>query len=418
MILFLYRLILLFLAPFLPFYLERRVKKGKEDPARLQERYGFSSVPRPQGKLVWIHTASVGEAQSVLILIDKILAEDQTAHVLVTSGTVTSAGMLARSLPARAFHQYVPLDHMRWVQRFLKHWYPDLALWVESEIWPNLIQETARSGVDLLLLNARLSEKSFRFWGRFPRTAHKIFSSFSLCFGQDDWQKEAFESLGVQRALSVPSLKWAAKALSYDDDSLKKLWSMVGSRPLWLAASTHEGEEKIALKAHDILKKAYPDLLTVLVPRHPHRGEEILSLTSKMNVARRIYDEPITAETDVYLCETMGEMGLFFKLCPIVLIAGSFFRYGGHNVIEAGHFDCAILHGQDMSNNVSIIQSFHQAGAAIEVLDAKDLADQMKELLKNPSERLLIAAVAQALVKKNADVIDLVMSEINPLLGK
>ena len=413
MILFLYNFAFYCIAPLLPFYLKRRIKKGKEDSLRICERYGQSTIERPDGKLIWIHVASVGEAQSILILIEKLLKKNKKTSVLVTSGTVTSAEMLSRSLSSkRAFHQFVPLDHPKWVSSFIKYWKPELTILVESEIWPNLIFAAAKYSNKVISLNARISEKSFRFWSKFPKTANKIFGSFSLCFAQDNWQKDAFEKLGVKKAVAIPSLKWAAKSLSYDKEALQKLYDMIDVRPVWLAASTHEGEENIAIKTHKILKKKYPDLLTIIVPRHPSRGEEILSLLDKMNVSRRILNEEITSETEIYLSETMGEMGLFFKLCPIVMIAGSFFNYGGHNVIEAAHFDCAILHGKDMSNNVSVIKEFHKAGAAIEVADAKALSEQIKELLKFPSERVLISAVAKALVKKNAGVIDFVMSEL------
>ena len=326
----LYRLATRAVLPIVKLLLARRIRRGKEDPARLDERFGLAARPRPHGPLIWAHAASVGESLSLLPLIDRLLARLPAAEILVTSGTVTSAGLLAQRLPARAFHQYVPIDHPGAVERFLDHWRPDLALWVESELWPNLVASTHRHGVPMVLLNAKMSERSMRGWLRFPGMIRTLLGCFDLVLAQDEAQAVRLNRLGARAAVTVGDLKSSATPLPADPAELAALTRQIGGRPVWLAAQTHDGEEAIVAEAHGILAAKRPDLLTLLAPRHPTRAPAIAALMDArgLAVARRSAAEPITGKTAVYLADTLGEMGRFYRLGGNVLVGGSLLAPG------------------------------------------------------------------------------------------
>ncbi|HZB92546.1 MAG TPA: 3-deoxy-D-manno-octulosonic acid transferase, partial [Stellaceae bacterium] len=344
----LYRAATTLAGPAVRLYLLGRLARGKEDGARLGERFGRASRKRPDGPLVWVHAASIGEAVSMLALIDAVTAERPALSVLVTTGTVSSARLLASRLPAeRAFHHYVPVDRPAYVRRFLDHWQPDLALWVESELWPNLITATAARDIPLLLINGRMSQQSFDGWRRWPRLVGAVIGAFDLCLAQDVVQAERLRQLGARRALCVGNLKSAAGPLPVSQSELAKLAARAAGRPLWLAASTHDGEEEAAAEAHRLLRQRWPDLLTLVVPRHPARAAAVAQMLRSrgLSVARRSLADTITPETDIYLGDTLGELGLFYRLAGIAFIGGSLVPMGGHNPLEAALLDCAILHG-------------------------------------------------------------------------
>ena len=417
----LYRVATTLLGPLLTLYLLRRMARGKEDRARFGERIGKPNRKRPDGPLVWVHAASVGEAVSMLALIDTLVAERPSFSVLVTTGTVTSARLLASRLPPeRAFHQYVPVDRPAYVRRFLEHWRPDLALWVESEFWPNLITETASREIPMLLINARLSQRSFENWRRWPLLAAAVIGAFDLCLAQDVVQAERLRQLGARRALCVGNLKSAAGPLPVIEAELAKLAAQSAGRPLWLAASTHEGEEEAALAAHVVLKQRWPDLLTLIVPRHPARAATVTRLlqASSLAVARRSLAEPVTAETDIYLGDTLGELGLFYRLAGIAFIGGSLVPMGGHNPLEAALLDCAVLHGPDMSNCAAIARDLATAGAAQAVRDAGELAAAVALLLEDPAERARRAAAGLDVAADNRAVLEAVLERLAPWLDR
>ncbi|HJZ18394.1 MAG TPA: glycosyltransferase N-terminal domain-containing protein, partial [Stellaceae bacterium] len=236
------------LAPLAVAYLAQRRERGKEDPIRFRERLGISRVTRPEGPLIWVHAASVGEATAVLGLIEYLLETRPDVEILVTTGTVTSARLLETRLPARARHQFVPADLPSWTARFLDHWRPDLALWVESELWPNLVFAAHARNIPMVLVNARLSARSYGRWRHWPGLIGPILRAFDLCLAQDQAQAERFRSLGARQVAAVGDLKAAAPVLPFDSSELLHLRGMIGSRPMWLAASTHAGEEKVAVR--------------------------------------------------------------------------------------------------------------------------------------------------------------------------
>ncbi len=414
----LYRAMTAALTPLVLLYLKRRQRRGKEDGARVGERLGIASAPRPPGPLVWIHTASVGEATSVLALMQRIVEQRPGVEILATTGTVAAARLLETQLPNGVRHQFVPIDLPRPVEQFLDHWRPDLAIWVESELWPNLVLSTHSRGVPMLLLNGRLSDRSQARWRALPGMIRPILGAFALCLAQDELQAERFRRLGASAAASVGDLKAAAEPLAADPAAFAKLREQVGVRPLWLAASTHAGEEEIVATAHRRIAESQRGLLTIIAPRHPVRGPAIAEMlqAAGLRVARRAAGEPITADTDVYLADTLGELGLFFRLAGIAFIGGSLAGKGGHNPFEAARLDCAVLHGPDMTNCAAMADALAAAGASETVRDAEDLARGVAALLADPRVRDERAAAAARVAAAGYGALDAVLGRLAPWL--
>ena len=416
-----YRGLTTLLGPALKLYLDRRMARGKEDRLRFPERQGRPGHARPPGPLLWIHAASVGEAVSTLALIDRLAAERPALNMLVTTGTVTSARLLATRLPTgHAWHQYAPLDRLPYVRRFLDHWKPDLALWVESELWPNLIVETRRRRIPMILLNARMSLTSFRRWRRVPLMIRPLLHQFDLCLTQDALQTQRFQRLGAPHVLTAGDLKTAATPLPVDSASLGQLRSVLRDRPRWLAASTHDGEEEMAGSVHLLLKKRFPRLLTIVAPRHPGRGAGIARRLGELGleVTRRSLGETIVASTDVYLADTLGELGLFYRVAGIAFIGGSTSNLGGHNPLEAALLDCAILCGPDMANAAAISEALRLRGGAETVRDTNELASALARLLGDPGERERRAVAAAAVAEGQRHVLDALLDRLAPWLDR
>ncbi|MGH7076076.1 MAG: 3-deoxy-D-manno-octulosonic acid transferase [Stellaceae bacterium] len=417
----LYRALTLAAGPLAPFYLARRARRGKEEPARRGERFGEASLPRPTGPLVWVHAASLGEAASMLGLIDRLLDERPLA-ILFTTGTLTSARLLAEHArrDGRLVHQFVPLDHPSYASAFLDHWRPDLGLWVESELWPNLLGAARARGMPTLLVNARMSARSETRWLRLPGLIRPLLAGFDLCLAQDAAQAERLKRLGARQVRSVGDLKSSAPPLEVSAAELARLRRFVADRPLWLAASTHEGEEEIVADAHLLVKRTLPRILTVIVPRHPDRAPAIARMLEEkgLAVARRSAGESIARATDLYLADTLGELGLFYSLAGIAFIGGSLAPKGGHNPYEAARLDCAILHGPDMANTAAIAAALAAAGASKIVGDAETLARAVLQLLQHPEERDRRAAAALAVAQAQAGVLDAVMAQLQPWLDR
>jgi 3-deoxy-D-manno-octulosonic-acid transferase len=414
----LYRALTAAAAPLVRQYLHQRCRRGKEDAARLGERLGNASARRPPGPLVWLHAASVGEASSVLVLVERVVAERPGIAVLMTTGTVAAARLLEDRLPARTCHQYVPVDLPRAVARFLDHWRPDLAIWVESELWPNLVLATNARGIPMLLINARLSAESASHWRLLPGLARDLLRAFALCLAQDDAQAERLRQLGAATAASVGDLKAAAAPLAADPESLAALRHAAGARPVWLAASTHAGEEEAAAAAHRLIAADHPGLLTIIAPRHPARGNAIADMLARggLSVARRSAGDTISDQTDIYVADTLGELGLFFSLAGIAFIGGSLTRKGGHNPFEAARLDCAILHGPDTANCAAMADALDAAGAALTVADPAGLAEAVSRLLDNPGERKVRAKRAARIAAAGGGILDAVLARCAPWL--
>lgn len=405
-------------APVISHLLRRRMACGKEDAQRFPERRGIASRPRPYGPLAWIHAASVGEAISALSLINRMLRVRTDLHILVTTGTVTSAAIMAERLPPRSFHHYAPVDRLPWVRRFLDHWEPDMAVWIESEFWPNLICETAARKIPAFLVNGRISKKSAENWRYLPGFIRGIIGRFQLCLAQTEDEAERFRRLGADPVHCVGNLKFSASPLPANEADLRLLVTRIGSRPRWVAASTHPGEETLAADTHLALKDRFHGLLTIIVPRHPGRGDAIAAELSKRGllVVRRSTDDAIEPEADIYLGDTLGELGLFYRIGDIAYIGGSMDSYGGHNPLEAAQLDCAVLHGPDMANFTTVAAQLGEAGAAVTVRTTDELAAAVGGFLENPQQRDRVAGAAADVARANAEVVDRVMEFLQPCI--
>lgn len=405
--------------PLIEFYLARRRATGREDPARADERRGRTGLARPAGGLVWLHAASVGESLSALRLIERILDDHPAWHLLMTTGTVTSARLLADRLPDRAIHQYVPVDRPQWVRGFLDHWRPDLALWMESEFWPNLVGATQARGIPMILVNARMSPKSFAGWRRWPGMIRPLIAGFALRLAQDEDEAERLRALGAPDVKVPGNLKFAATPLPVDEDALGHIIAACEGRPLWLAASTHPGEETIAAQVHKRLLATHPGLLTVIAPRHPNRGGAIAQALADdgLMVSRRAADEPITPETEIYVADTLGEFGLFYRLSPVAFIGGSLVPHGGQNVLEAARLGAAVIHGPHMENFRAAVARLGAAGGAIAVADGEGLGVAVAGLLSDPVARDRQVEAARQIASDQDGVLDAVIGELAPYLA-
>ncbi len=389
--------------------LAARLEAGKEDPARIDERRGIASRDRPAGELVWFHAASVGESLSLLELIRRMTEERPDLHVLVTTGTVTSAQVMEARLPAGAMHQFIPVDVLPYVRRFLDHWQPDLAVWTESELWPALITETKARKIPMVIINARMSKASHDRWRFLRGMARSLLDRFDEAHVQDDLTAGYLRRLGLpgKRLHVTGTLKEGAAALPCDEDERTRLATHLNGRPTWLAASTHEGEEEKVLEAHKLALKVNPRLLLVLVPRHPHRGDEIAALLedARCTYARRSKGALPGSDTSVYLADTMGELGLWYRLAPISFVGGSLEPIGGHNPFEPAALGSVILHGPYVSNFVDIFQRLAEAKAARLVSSPDSLAGAVNDLL-NPDRAAAMAHAAWEVCSAGAEVTD------------
>jgi 3-deoxy-D-manno-octulosonic-acid transferase len=366
--------------PFAPLLLSQRAARGKEDRARLNERLGTASLARPDGKLIWVHGASVGESLAALPLIEKLLEGGPDLRVLVTSGTVTSARMMNLRLPKGAIHQFVPLDTPRAVGRFLDHWRPDAGLFVESDLWPNLILAAAARGVRLALVNARISARSAANWRRAPKTAKALLGAFDAVLAQDEEIAARFRGLGARNVMVAGSLKADAPPLSCDEAALAALKAQIDGRPVLLAAQTHPGEDETVLPAHDMLRARFADLLTIIVPRHVERGGNIEMLCGGRAVKRRATGEAISRQTQVYIADTLGELGLFYRLAPFCFIGGTLVPMGGHNPLEPAVLQRAVLAGPHRASAVTAYEAILGAQGFGGVSSSSDIAREAGRL--------------------------------------
>jgi 3-deoxy-D-manno-octulosonic-acid transferase len=397
-----------------PWLLERRLRRGKENADRIAERHGEPSAGRPPGPLVWLHGASVGEFVAVLPLLERIRARGFTA--LMTTGTVTSAELAAKRLPPGALHQFIPLDVPSFIARFLDYWRPDLALFVESELWPNLMLSVSARHIPMLLINGRMSERSYRRWRYFPKTVETLVQRFDHCLVRSVSDAKRFGALGATRISVSGNLKFDAPALPVDASKFAALAEATRGRPVVAAASTHPGEESVVVDVHGRLKVASPDLLTIIAPRHPQRGAAIADMITLAGLqpALRSRGDCPTGEVDIYIFDTLGELGLIYQLAPIVFMGGSLIRHGGQNPIEAIRFGGAILHGPHVSNFDEIYRELDRAGAAALVTDAGDLTTRISAWIKDEALREGVVEQARLYVDANGGALDLTVSALEP----
>lgn len=399
-------------------YLRRRTARGKEDPARLSERRGLTRRARPAGRLVWLHGASVGEGLALLPLVERLVGRG--FGVLVTTGTVSSARILGDRLPPGALHQFIPLDVPSMVRRFLDHWRPELAILAESELWPNLMIETTRRSIPLVLVNARLSWRSFQRWRRLPRFIGPLLGLVDLCLAQSAADAERFLALGMPRVTVAGNLKFDALPPPADVTAFERLSEAVGPRPFWLAASTHPDEEALLLDVHCRLAETRPDLLTAIAPRHAERGAAIATAAAARGLAisRRALGQAITDATSVYIADTMGDLGLLYRLASVVFMGKSLGgAAGGQNPLEPAKLGCCILHGPAVANFTDIYALLDARGGAMPVADAAALTEAVNRLLEDTDAMDVMAAAAAGTIEAGAGAVDTIMAALDRLLA-
>jgi len=408
MLVFAYKNLMKRSTPLLEAYLSYRMRKGREDPLRFPERRGRPSKERENAPLVWFHAASVGEAQSLLVLIQRMLDDYPNIQVMVTTGTVTSASLLAERLPSRAFHQYMPVDHPDWTENFLDHWRPDMVIWSESEFWPNMLMGIQERSIPAVLLNARISRKSFFLWHLARGAIGQMLGTFQLCLGQNQAEVVRLRRLGASDVRVSGNLKYAAVPLPCNEEKLEILKNIIGSRPLVLWASTHQGEEEIAFRVHKELGKSVPKLLTIIVPRHPQRGGMISGLAELegLSVVCRSKGRLPQKTDDLYIADTLGELGLFYRLSRVCVLGGSFMPVGGHNPIEPAQLGCQIFYGPHIFSFISICEDFENLSAVLRVENEDVLVRNLVLALRDPEHFSAMSAAARDWTQRQAHIVD------------
>jgi 3-deoxy-D-manno-octulosonic-acid transferase len=411
-----YRLAMGALEPLAPAILRMRARADKEDPERMTERLGLASMPRPAGGLVWLHGASVGESVSLLPLVEALKGERPDLTLLVTSGTVTSAHILGRRLPRGVIHQYLPLDTPTGARRFLAHWRPGLAVLVESELWPGLLLQAKAAGTRLALLGARLSDSTVKGWAKAPGSARTLLGAFDLILAQDALSRSRIEKLGGRVAGEL-DLKKTAPALACDEAELTRLKSEIGKRAVLVAASTHPGEEELIAAVLEATPQPKP--LLILVPRHPERGAAIAASMAErgLSVARRSLGQPITDTVQVYVADTLGEMGLIYRLADLVVMGGSLTGgIGGHNPLEPARLGLPIVTGADTANFRDAYAGLLSAQAAVKARDAAALTRLVIDLLSDPALAREMGLRAKTHAERDEEALETALTALRPLL--
>jgi 3-deoxy-D-manno-octulosonic-acid transferase len=411
-----YRSLSIALTPLAGVFARQRLKHGKEDSERIGERRGLSSIARPAGPLVWIHGASVGEVLAAATLIERM--RTMNVRILLTSGTTTSAAIVAKRFPPDVIHQYVPYDSPRVVARFLEHWQPSFGLFIESDLWPNLILASAERRIPMIVINGRMSQRSFKRWRSAPGTIGTLLGQFEMCLAQSEGDAERFGALGSPHVFTTGNLKLDVPAPPADAGKLDRLVGATRGRVVIVAASTHPGEEEMVIDAHRRLAGYFPGLLTIIVPRHPSRGEAIAQLVEAggLNVALRSKEQMPVAQTDIYVADSLGELGLFYRLAPIVFVGGSLVNHGGQNPIEAVKLGAAILHGPHISNFSDVYQALDDAGGARLAEDGEMLVKQIGQWLANPELRQRAVLDASAVVASLGGALERTLAALEPYL--
>ncbi|MFT6332636.1 MAG: 3-deoxy-D-manno-octulosonic-acid transferase [Lentimonas sp.] len=415
--LFAYKLLSIILHPLIDIFLISRKLRNKEDSLRFPERIGKYNLKRPKGKLILIHAASVGESKSALTLAKYLLDNNPQINILITSGTVTSAAQISKNLPKRTIHQYVPVDRFLDVQKFIKYWQPNFAIFVESELWPNLITSLKKYGCKMALINGRISDRSFSRWNFLHKIGFNLLENFDICLAQSNIDQKKFSNLGVKNVHFVGNLKAANESLKIDQQQLGKLKEQINDRKLWLASSTHKGEEEMIIKTHQNLKKQFPDLLTIIAIRHPHRLEEVLSLIpSNLKTAIHSHNDSIE-NCDIYLVDTLGELGTFYSLSKISLICGSLLKgIGGHNPFEALQLGSIVLSGKYVKNFEDIYQNLAESESCILISDEKDLETKLRKMFGDKNYHSSLSKKSENFKNNNEKILENISSKVKDLI--
>ncbi len=411
----LYRLTSRGAGPLMPAVLRWRRRRGKEDGNRLRERMGVPGLPRPHGRLVWVHAASLGDGQTLLPLIDRLGARG--FHVLMSTRTVSSANGLMRQLPAGAFHQYMPVDVPAYVTRFLDHWRPDMVLLAGAELWPNVIFETSRRRLPIICVNGRMTDRVYRHCTRMPRFIAGLMHRIDLCLARSDDDAERFVTLGARSVQTVGDLVFDVPSPGADPRAVSAFTARVGARPIWIAALTDPDEDALILETHRLLVARFPDVVTVVVPRLPRDGAALAEAASRHDiaVALRSRDKMPTSLPGLYVADVGGELGLFYRASDIAFLGRSL-KGGGHSPIEAAKLGCAILHGPSIESYAPIYAALDNAQGGVSVRDASMLVRVLALLFDDGAKLRQMQRNATQTIDKLCGGTTRVMRAIEPQL--
>ncbi|MGQ4275244.1 3-deoxy-D-manno-octulosonic acid transferase [Terrihabitans sp. B22-R8] len=403
-------------APAARLLLARRRRQGKEMAERIGERRGRAGVGRPEGSLIWLHAASVGELMSILPLTQTL--GDRGVHVLVTTGTVSSARLAETRLPEGAIHQFIPVDVPSYVRRFLRHWRPDIAILTESEIWPNMLMALKRAAIPVVIANARMSNHSFQRWRRSPRAIKVLLSGVDMCLAQSDGDAERLQALGAPNVRSIGNLKFDSPPPPASAQPLARLRAAAFGRRVFLAASVHPGEFVSLIDVHTALREDVRNLLTIVAPRHPDSAGLLAAQVQAAGLRPHLRSQKAEPafNTDVFIVDTIGELGLFYRLAELAFVGGSLVEHGGQNPIEPAKLGVPILHGPHVRNFTDIYGMLDDCGGAVRIEDGEELPTQVAELMSDPSQRESMKRAAGEVMKQHSGALERTLTALDPYL--
>ena len=401
-------------------YIQKRIDAGKEDTKRFNERKGRPTKERPNGKLIWFHGASVGESVSMLPLINKLLEINPNINVMVTTGTTTSADLMSKRLPERAFHQYIPIDNPSFTKRFIKHWQPDMVLWFESDFWPAMLSSIKKKNIPLILVNGRISNKSFKRWQQFDYISKELLDCFTYCLGQSEEDAYRLRVLGAKDSTCLGNLKFAGLPIPVDETKKAAIMKQIGNRPIFCISSTHSNEEEQIARELPKLFADNPDLLVIIAPRHPQRGLEIQNQIKELgfSTALRSAQEAIEKTTQIYIADTIGELGIWYGISPSVFIGGSLIPHGGQNFMEPSRLRDAVIVGPHMHNFTDAMQRAQKANAIIQVNNGSEVVETVNQLLKSNDLLEAKRSLAYNWAMSEAKVLDGIVEKVRGYLNQ
>lgn len=413
---FFYRILINLILLLSPIIILIRLLQIKEDPLRFKEKLGFYSKKKLKGKLIWFHGASVGEILSVIPLIEKLEKNKQIKQILITSNTLSSSKILSRLKLKKTIHQFLPIDTDYNTNKFLSYWDPSIAIFIDSEIWPNMITNIKKKNISLMLINARITKKSFTKWNFFPSSAKKLFQNFDMCLSSSLESKNYLKLLGAKKISYIGNLKFTQSEKTADElsSNIKKFFL---TRKIWCASSTHELEEKICANIHKKLKIKYKNLLTVIIPRHIHRTKKIIKEIKELNLKIHLHDsrKKIAEETDIYLVNSFGQTQSFFKACKTVFLGGSIIEHGGQNPLEAAKYGCQILHGPNVWNFKEIYNLLEVHGMSNKITTTKQLSLKVEQIFNSKKNSKKLQLKIKILGNK---ILESTLNEINFYMNK
>ena len=411
-----YRILINVLIIISPLIILIRLIKKKEHPIRFKEKFCFFSKKRGNGKLIWFHGASVGEIISIIPLIEKLEKNHEIKKILITTSTLSSSQIILKYNFKKTIHQFFPIDSNFLVDKFLSYWKPSLAIFIESEIWPNMIMSLKKKKISLILLNGRITKKSYRKWKAISPISKNLFESFDICYPQSKESSKHLKSLGVKKLKLLGNLKFCEneKKIINKDSKIK---IFLKDKNFWCASSTHNDEEITVAYAHIRLKKKYKKLITIIIPRHIHRVNNITQSMNELGLNVHIHSsfKKIKNNTDIYLVDTFGETKSFFKICNIVFLGGSLIDHGGQNPLEAARFGCKIIHGPYIHNFTEIYDLLRRNKITTKIKDTGQISSYVNTLIQKKRKS---PAYIMKIKKLGSSILGRTLSEINFLIKK